>query len=178
MSALAEMRKKLPKYRPSEEEEAAVPPVEEDLPARHQRTGAAPQAMTVSAFTQRFICYDAGLRVDLSLWPWMPQILNSEHTVMGRSSDGNRRTRPKRASVLTTSRQVAKSSALSFKLHALSALEPNFTSLFVSSARANMDEFVKERVTNTIRIRPHQRKIYGVTRTAAQVAPSTVSLRP
>lgn len=124
-------------------------------------------AVPVSVFTQKNICYDMGEYVDYSRRPWMHRIMDSEYTRSRRGIRGN--WEAPRWTLLRSSRQIEKSSSMSFKLLSTSMLIPNITCLYVSSAGANTKEFADERVDNTIRISPrlHRFKSRGLSDTMA-----------
>lgn len=110
--------------------------------------------VSLSAFTQSLICFDEGKHVSYEYRPWMPRIMDSEHSLT-RVVDGE--PAAPRWTLLKCSRQVEKSSSKSFKMLALSMLVPNICCLYVSSAGANTREFADERIENTLRISPKLR---------------------
>lgn len=111
-----------------------------------------PGSIPVSVFTQQNICFDMDCYVDYSRRPWMHRIMDSEYTQSRRNHRGD--WEAPRWTLLRSSRQIEKSSSMSFKLLSTAMLIPNITCLYVSSAGANTKEFADERVDNTIRISP------------------------
>jgi hypothetical protein len=119
----------------------------------------------VSDFVEYRFCYDLGEPVTFHLRPWLPAIYDSEYT--------RRNLRPgekvhlggpreiRRRILLKCSRQVEKSTSLGNKILSHTALIPNFTALYVSSAGLNMEEFADERIDNTIRISPRLKPFTG-----------------
>lgn len=113
---------------------------------------------TVSEFVEHRFCYDLGQHISFHLRPWLPAIYNMEYTKK-RSRDGSVRFR--RNILMKTARQCEKSTMLGNKILSLTALSPNTTALYVSSATLNMIEFADERIENTLRISPQLRNYVG-----------------
>src|SRR3972149_4897284 len=109
--------------------------------------------LRISDFAERAICYEEGRPIRLHRRPWIQRIIDSEHLLTRKKSDGSW-ARPRRWTLLRTARQCEKSTALSLKLFGPAMLVPNLPCLYVSSAGANTREFADTRVENTLRISP------------------------
>ena len=110
--------------------------------------------MRLSAFAQKYICYDEGHRISFKRRPWMPQIYDSEFQRRDKQY-------PRRRVLLKTARQCEKSTQIGNKLLGNTALTSNMTALYVSSGTINTGEFVDERIENTIRISPRLQAVIG-----------------